>query len=302
MGALFATHLFEGEPFTMRTTSALSLALVGEDRPDAARESLLGGAGQADPAAPLVSIDIPDRYELKYLIPEWKVGEVRRAIEPFCVLDPNSAKSPNHEYPIQSLYLDTFNRDLFRISRERRARRWKVRVRHYDGSDTVFLEVKNKDCDMVKKPRAKIPLEGWVERVLGPLHSQASPAERLFCERVLRYGLVPTLMVQYQREAWLSTVDSYARVTFDRRIVCQAWSEWSFDADPCGWVALDGTNTMLGVPQGVVLELKCLSAVPRWLSHVVGITGLRKIRYSKYCRGIERWFARDTLWGVLNQT
>jgi hypothetical protein len=65
------------------------------------------------------SIEIPDRYELKYLISESKVEAVRRAIAPYCVLDPYSAHAPNHEYGIQSLYLDTEMRDLFRISRER---------------------------------------------------------------------------------------------------------------------------------------------------------------------------------------
>jgi len=59
---------------------------------------------------------------------------------------------------------------------------------------------------------------------------------------------------------------------------------------------------MLTVPTGVVLELKCLTAVPRWLSQVVQSVGLVRARYSKYCKGIERHFARDTLLGVLNQT
>jgi hypothetical protein len=262
----------------------------------------LGVTRESDPAAQLTPIDIPDRYEFKYLIPEWQVDEIRRAIEPFCVLDPNSARIPTHEYPIQSLYLDTINRDLYRVSRERRGRRWKARVRHYDGSDTVFLEVKNKDRDMVKKTRAKILVDGWVERVQGPLHAEASPAERLFCQRLLRFHLAPTVMVRYLREAWLSTVDSYARVTFDRRIVCQPWTDWSLDADPRNWIALDGARSMLGVPRGVVLELKCLSAVPRWLVNVISNADLQKTRYSKYCKGIERLFARDTLLGVLNQT
>ena len=114
--------------------------------------------------AQTATIEIPDRYELKYVIPEWQTDAVRRAIEPFCVLDPNSAREPSRQYAIQSLYLDTPNRDLYRISREKRARRWKARVRSYDGSDTVFLEVKNKDHDLVKKPRARIPAAGWVER------------------------------------------------------------------------------------------------------------------------------------------
>jgi len=264
--------------------------------------NIVGTTAVAENAAQLTPIDIPDRYELKYLIPESQVDAVRRAIEPFCVLDPNSAKSPTHEYPIQSLYLDTVKRDLYRISRERRARRWKARIRHYDGSETVFLEVKNKDHDMVKKPRARVPLAGWVERVHQPLRPDATAAERLFHYRVERYDLVPTLMVRYLREAWLSTVDSYARVTFDRRVVCQPWSDWSLDADPRNWVALDSGRSMLGVPQGVVLELKCLSAVPRWLSSVTRAAELPKTRYSKYCKGVERLFARDTLLGVLNQT
>jgi hypothetical protein len=258
--------------------------------------------GGPQTAAQLSPIDIPDRYEFKYLIPEWQVEAIRHAIEPFCVLDPNSARAPNHEYSIHSLYLDTMNRDLYRISRERRAFRWKARVRHYDGSDTVFLEVKNKNYDMVKKPRAKIPEAGWVERVHGPLHADASPAERLFCQRLARHHLVPTLMVRYAREAWLSTVDSYARVTFDRQVVCQPWDEWSFDADERNWIALDDLHSMGNVPHGVVLELKCLSAVPRWISNLAQNAGLHKTRYSKYCKGIERHFARDTLLGVLNQT
>ena len=262
----------------------------------------LGVTSQSETAAQLTPIDIPDRYELKYIIPEWQVDAVRRAIEPFCVLDPNSAREPSHEYDIQSLYLDTMNRDLYRISRERRARRWKARIRRYDGSDTVFLEVKNRDHDLVKKPRAKIPAAGWVERVHGLQHAGASAAERLFCHCLERYNLVPMLMVRYMREAWLSTVDSYARVTFDRRVVCQPWADWSLDADEHNWLALDSSRSMLGVPQAVVLELKCLCAVPRWLSNVAYNAGLQRTRYSKYCKGIERLYARDTLLGMLNQT
>jgi len=255
-----------------------------------------------DVPAQLTTIDVPDRYELKYLIPEWQVDAVRRAIEPFCVLDPNSAKAPDHQYGIQSLYLDTPTRDLYRISREKRPRRWKVRVRRYDGSDTVFLEVKNKDHDMVKKPRARIPAAGWVERVHRIAGGSASPAERVFCQRLERYHLVPMLMVRYSREAWLSTVDSYARVTFDRQVVCQPWADWSLDADERGWEPIDSASSMLRVPRGVVLELKCLSAVPRWLSNVTRSAGLAKARYSKYCKGVERFYARGTLFGLLNQT
>jgi len=148
-------------------------------------------AGEAHSAQVAASIEVPDRYELKYLISESQVEAIRRAISPYCVMDPNCAKTPNQEYGIGSLYLDTPNRDLFRISRERRARRWKARVRLYDGSDRVFLEVKNKDHDMIKKQRARIPLEGWVERIHRLPDFEASAAERIFCQRVEAYGSLP---------------------------------------------------------------------------------------------------------------
>jgi hypothetical protein len=247
-------------------------------------------------------MEIPDRYEMRYLISESQVEAVRRAIAPYCVLDAHCEDMPNYEYGIQSLYLDTPNRDLFRISRQRRARRWKARVRRYDGSDRVFLEIKDKDHDLVQKQRARIPLDGWALRLHGEPLADAGQAESIFRQRLERHGLEPMLMVRYLREAWMSTVDSYARVTFDRRITCQAWSEWSLDVDDANWLALDSARSMLAVPQGVVLELKCLTAVPRWLSSVVQNVGLARVRYSKYCRGIERQFARDTLLGVLHQT
>jgi hypothetical protein len=257
---------------------------------------------RAPAGATAPAIEVPDRYEIKYLISESRVEAVRRAIAPYCVLDPNAEREPGHEYGIQSLYLDTPNRDLYRTSRERRAHRFKVRVRHYDGTDRVFLEIKDQDHDLIKKQRARVPLDGWVERVHGLPGADASPAEQRFCHRVERYHLVPTLMVHYLREAWLSTVDSYARVTFDRRVVCQPWTEWSLDADQANWLALDSPRSMLTVSEGVVLELKCLTAVPRWLFDVVHGVGLVRARYSKYCKGIERTYTRDTLLGVLNQT
>jgi hypothetical protein len=257
---------------------------------------------QPDPVCAALPVEIPDRYELKYLIPEEKVDAVRRAIEPYCVMDAHCARTPSRQYGIFSLYLDTPNRDLFRISRERRAKRWKARARMYDGADRVFLEIKNKDHHMVIKHRARIPLHGWVERVHGQPDAGATSAEKIFCMKRERYGLSPLLMVHYMREAWMSVVDSYARVTFDREIVAQPWSDWSFDVDEVNWLALDGSHSMLSRRRGVVLELKCLTSVPLWLTRVVQECGLTRVHYSKFCKGIERHFARDTLLGVLNKT
>jgi hypothetical protein len=153
----------------------------------------------------------------------------------------------------------------------------------------------------VSKRRAMIPAAGWLERVKAGPAADASPAERVFIDRVVRHQLVPTLMVRYEREAWISMVDSYARVTFDRRIECQPWQDWSLDADEGNWTALDDVRAMGGIARGVVVELKCLRAVPRWLSALARDLCLPKTRYSKYCNGIDRVYARGAPFTVLRQ-
>ncbi len=248
------------------------------------------------------TVDIPDRYELKYVISESQTDAVRRAIEPFCVRDPHADRDADHAYSIQSLYLDTPTHRLFRMSQERQARRWKARIRCYDGSASVFLEIKGKDHDMVKKQRALIPAAGWALRLRARVADDASPAERCFRDRLERFELRPSLLVRYRREAWLSTVDTYARITFDRRIVCQPCPDWSLAADERAWIAIDDARALSGVPRGTVLELKCLRAVPRWLVQLTGNLGLTKARYSKYCKGLGCVAERGRWLGLVDST
>ncbi|MGC4114741.1 MAG: polyphosphate polymerase domain-containing protein [Myxococcales bacterium] len=200
---------------------------------------------------------IPDRHELKFIIPEHQVDSVRAAIRPFCDLDHHCQTAPDHQYVIESLYLDTPRRDLYRVSRERRASRFKLRVRRYGTkSDRVFFEVKNKDRGMIRKLRAKVPVEGWADRLEGAYAQDAGAAEVDFRARTDRYLLRPTVLVRYEREAYVSLVDDYARVTFDRRVVCQPHETFDFEADPSSWRSIDHGLALKRVRAGVVLELE----------------------------------------------
>jgi hypothetical protein len=249
-------------------------------------------------------VEIPDRYELKYLITESQVEAVRRFITPYCTLDPNSESEPSHQYIIRSLYFDTPRRDLYWISRQRRAHRWKMRVRQYGEGKTaskkVFLELKNKHCELVKKSRTRVPAEGWANRIRSELPWDGSSEETRFREKLERYPLAPALMVRYEREAWSSTVDFYARVTIDRQITCQPWAEWNLDGDANNWLSLDSRRTMKAIPEGVVLELKCQTSVPDWLIALPTVLGLQKTSYSKFCAGIERFWGRDSLLSLMH--
>jgi SPX domain protein involved in polyphosphate accumulation len=240
----------------------------------------------------MLNSQIPDRYELKYVISEDLIPELREAIRPFCSLDAHSASSPTRRYLIESLYFDTFARDLYRVSRERRPDRFKVRIRRYgktDGESPVFLEVKCKTSGIIRKTRARLAADGWRERLEAPLPADASSAERNFRDRVQRYDLRPALLVRYDREAWVSAVDGYARVTFDREMCVQPCSTLSFASDPRAWIPVDHPLALrTAVPRSVVLELKCTLDVPRWMSNLTERFGLGKRGVSKYCSGVER--------------
>ncbi len=240
----------------------------------------------------MASLVIPRRHELKYAIPEDRVAAIREAIRPWCTLDRHCAASAERSYVIQTLYLDTARRDLYRRSRDGRPNSAKVRVRTYgeDGRSPVFLEVKRKEHGLVVKTRARTD-GGWAERLRAPT-AAAGPEELAFRDAVARLALQPVLRMRYEREAWFSEVDEYARVTFDRRITCRPWSRWDLGGGTGPGLALDGAAELQGVARAVVLELKCTADVPRWMTALVGRLGLVRGGYSKYCTGVER------LWGA----
>lgn len=247
--------------------------------------------------------EIPDRLELKYLIPEWAVPAVRDAIQPFCALDFHSAQSPSRMYVIESLYLDTPSRSLYRVSRNRRPDRFKVRIRRYgDDQSPVFLEVKNKTHGVIRKARTRLTQAEWRERLAARIPADASPAEREFRYRLERHDLRPALIVRYEREAWVSTINGYGRVTFDRQVCVQACPTLGFSVDPRAWLPIDTRQALQTVvPRAVVLELKCTLDVPRWMSNLTERFGLNRRGVSKYCNGVERLLVGRALPTSLSQ-
>lgn len=232
---------------------------------------------------------IPRRHELKYVVPAARVDAIRDAIRPYCALDRHCAGRPERTYVIRSLYLDTWARDLYRRSREGRQGTMKLRVRTYgdEGRAPVFLEVKRKVHGLILKTRGRAD-EAWAAHLHGAAPAGAGAAELLFRDALARHALEPVLLVRYEREAWSSTVDEYARVTFDRVITCQPWSRWDLAGPPEAGLPLDGGAPVHRVPRAVVLELKCTQDVPRWMTALIGRLGLVRTGYSKYCAGVER--------------
>lgn len=232
---------------------------------------------------------IPPRREYKYLVTEEDAWRIKSSLPPFCELDRHSQDSPDSQYVIQSLYLDTPRHHLYWASRTEQVGRMKVRVRSYGGPGPIFLEIKRKHRRIIRKSRAKVPAVDW-ERRGTDTPPDAGSFEQDFWSQVARHLLEPKTLVRYRREAWVGVYDEYARVTFDREVQFQPWEAWSLDGDDSAWCAMDDPESARLVRRAVVLELKCPPIAPMWMQRLVQRLELYQLSFSKYCTSIERGF------------
>ena len=223
------------------------------------------------------SDQIPARREYKYLVDRGRLPALRAALAPFCTLDPNAG--PDRAYALRSLYFDTPDLRLYHANEQEAPVRFKARVRCYPDApkSPVFAEVKLRDGDIIKKPRTSLPQDDWVSGL------QAGSALNPFATRVHRHGLRPVALVEYRREAYLSTIDNYARVSIDFNIRCQEQPRWSLEAHPRRWRSIDHPLLTWTRESPCVVELKWAEVAPRWMVGLVQQLDLLRHSFSKYC-------------------
>lgn len=233
--------------------------------------------------------DAFERLELKYLVDELTAGAIRRAIAPYCEPDAFNP-APGAGYTIRSLYLDSPGLYCFRAKERGDHDRFKLRARVYEpapgqvraADHPVHLEIKRKRGDMVWKERSAVPRERWVDAAQGfASERDMTPALSRFARLVAELGAEPRMLVEYEREAFASEHDGYARVTFDRRLCACATSAWDLSL-PSSQLQPVRTVTTLDMRHAVLLELKCEQLVPFWLQEVIRSFQLTRVGFSKY--------------------
>lgn len=156
----------------------------------------------------------------------------------------------------------------------------------------MFLEVKRRVYDVIVKTRAAVPAEIWRDVLAGREAALASlsPSARAGALRFLapyhRHHIRPVLLVEYEREAYISELESYARLTFDRKIAAQPRHELDLAADPRRWRPIDHTAQTRTLEPVAVLELKFERRPPAWMVALVRRLDLIRYSFSKYCYGV----------------
>jgi SPX domain protein involved in polyphosphate accumulation len=237
-------------------------------------------------------MEIVERYEYKFLVEESLIPCIRSFARSTSRLDPHARA--DGAYTIRSLYFDTAAFDLYAANQREQASRFKVRARMYPDvpSGPHFLEVKNRRIDVIVKTRAHVPCSAWQRAVecdpdvIGSLRERSRAAAAAFAAKVHGFHLRPVLLVEYEREAYVSELDSYARVTLDRRISVQSKTELDFDADPKRWRPIDHPFQTRTTEPITVLELKFERRPPAWMHAMVRKLELVRRSFSKYCYGL----------------
>lgn len=213
------------------------------------------------------------RYEKKYIISENQKQSLLDEIMPYIQPDKFG------ESTVCNIYFDTPDFRLIRKSIEKPVYKEKLRIRSYGvptAESYVFVELKKKYKGVVYKRRIKMSyLEAvnYLCRKIIPEAKNPQIIEEINYFMTFYPRIRPAVSLFYDRTAYYGTQDSELRLTFDKNIRFR-FSDFDLAKGSHGEPLL-GSNKS-------ILEIKCIGAMPLWLSHALDKHGIYPASYSKY--------------------
>lgn len=211
------------------------------------------------------------RHELKYII---TLQQMNRLIE---ILGLYMNEDKYFKSTIRNIYYDTPNFLLIRTSIEKPDYKEKLRVRSYktvDEDDDVFVELKKKYKKVVYKRREVLPYNAarlFLDKKVLPNDLQITKE----IAYVLEYykDLKPAIFLSYDRLAYIGKKEIDFRITFDKNIM---WRDYDID------LTKDAYGNLILPSDNVLMEVKTVMGLPRWLLDFLGENNIYKQSFSKY--------------------
>ena len=211
------------------------------------------------------------------------------------VLDPHARARRGHAYTVRSIYFDSPTLECYWTKIGGQHFREKYRLRTYNevGSAPLNFELKQKRGTDYWK--FKIPVDGrvvtldaasmvdWLPTTSAQREDDAGRQRVLFKLRRMAYR--PSVLVTYDREAYVSRWDPTARITFDRHLRARPYPAMSSLHDESQW--------SYPLSEWVIVEVKFTRLVPRWMATVHGRLQLKTQACSKYCTAVAETVVYD---------
>lgn len=229
------------------------------------------------------------RSEIKFHIPCRIVPEIREFIKPYVQLDPNAIFNTEDRYVVRSLYYDTAMLDFFYEKMDGLKIRKKLRIRTYndDEKDAIgFFEIKRRYENYILKERSKYPFDKIKKIIDFPENNwmdhddfgRGKLALGRFLYNLMSRNLKPTLLVCYEREAYVDVFDPTIRLTLDYNIRSKAYP----NLNEMFMTSMFDHHT----GDHCVLEMKYDGLMPRWMRMLMTMQKIQAQSVSKYCMGI----------------
>lgn len=213
------------------------------------------------------------RLEKKYMLTDEQYKQLTDALSEHIVPD-RFGKST-----INNIYFDTPNYRLIRASIEKpTVYKEKLRIRSY-GEPTpdsnVFVELKKKYKGIVYKRRVDMTYDQAIHYLV--MHDPPPEPSQVTAEidSFIRFykNLRPAVSLFYDRIAYYSKDDPELRLTFDTNIRFRN-RELDLGYGDYGTTILDNSR--------YILEIKCIHAMPLWLTRELDRLKIYPTSYSKY--------------------
>lgn len=205
------------------------------------------------------------RTEQKYLINKIKLNQLLNRIDKYI------EKDEYFKSEISNIYFDNDNHELLIESLEKPHFKVKVRLRMYNRSDYVFLEIKNKVNGIVGKRRIKLTLSEFYDYMNNHKIKNTQIMKELDYYFKL-FNLKPSIFVAYDRLSYKEknnknlriTIDANLRSRYDNlRIESGSYGEKYFSDDI------------------YIMEIKSLDSLPLWLVRNLSELKIYPVSFSK---------------------
>ncbi|WP_288342828.1 polyphosphate polymerase domain-containing protein [uncultured Dubosiella sp.] len=205
------------------------------------------------------------RYEQKYILSPNAFQQLMHALRGRLQEDRYG------RYVVRNVYYDTDDIAMIRHSLSKPGYKEKLRMRQYEGSPYVFIELKKKVGKTVYKRRmlthAPIrQIQREIEWFLNTTHA------------------LPKVAISYDRQAFVSADDPDLRITFDARV--------RFQCDTFDFLPHD-TERLLFEQEEIIMEIKTKNAIPVWLGQILSALKIFPCSCSKYGMIYSRYLAKE---------
>lgn len=238
---------------------------------------------------------LANRFERKYLISERRAEAVRNCLLPHVQADAYLTPDLLRGYPVYSLYLDSPDLALYQAAAQGMKNRFKLRLRYYDEEpdSPLFCEIKRRLDQVVRKQRVGVRKQALMDVLAGrpvPDDLLLKPGEgRRDLDEFLRLTRAlsarPTLIVGYNRQAYLDLRSGNSRITFDRDLCAAA-----FRPSRGLTTRLSPVRTRQG---RVILEIKYTDRLPAWIQDMIRRFELERQSIPKYGWSVEEFGEPD---------